>query len=138
MKKYSVLILALMLFFYGCTKDNIVEPTGDTSYSGKYENLLYGDSSSEPNIVLHISQKNSAVSGDGTFNGINFTFTGTLIDNHLIICFDLLNTNVGDLKNCNIDAYFNASYYLAGGYTLTPALGYYTQKIRFQRSATSK
>lgn len=131
MKKYALLIPLILISFYGCKKYEIVGPERDTSYSGQYENVVYADSLNEPKVVLYISQEDSKLSGVGYFNNIFFNFSGTLIDKHAIISFDLLNTNVGDLKNCSIDGYFGSNFNLAGGYTLSPYFG--TTKIRFKK-----
>jgi hypothetical protein len=133
MKKIAVLITLLLISLFGCKKYEIVEPDKDTSYSGQYENVVYEDSLCEPKVILYISQEDAKLSGVGYFNNVFFNFTGTLIDRHAIISFDLLNTNVGDLKNCSIDGYFGTNYNLAGGYTLTPYFG--TTKIRFKKVA---
>jgi hypothetical protein len=137
MKSYTNLIFFVLAILFGCKYDDVVEPAKSISYSGQYENVYYNDTANEPKVILYLAQESSKLSGVGYFNSIFFSFSGTLIDKHAIISFDLLNTNLGDLKNCHIDGYFGDGFILAGGYTLT-APNYGTTKIRFKKIADAE
>jgi hypothetical protein len=135
----TILLLPLLtVMLYSSCKDNNnpVEPAAATNYSGIYQNLKYDDNTLQPVVTLSLIQKDALLTGTGTYNGINFSFTGALIQTHLVISFDLLNTNMGDFRNCTIDAYFGANNYLCGGYTLSTQFG--TEKIRFQQVKNSQ
>lgn len=130
-KFYITAILIIPLFIAGC-KDNPVDvPEVSSNYSGQYENVKYNGGTIEPSVALSISQAGTELTGTGKFNELTFSFTGKLEDNHAVITFDLLNTNVGDLRNCVIDGYFGSDNILAGGYTLSQWMG--TEKIRFKQ-----
>ena len=136
MKPKHLIAFLLLLALIGCKDNNSpVEPT-TVSYSGQYQNIPYNDGTAEPTVLLYLAQDGAKLSGVGYFNNITFNFTGTLVQTHAIISFDLLNTNLGDLKNCIIDGYFGADNVLAGGYTLAPQYG--TAKIRFQMMENEK
>ena len=123
--------LLMILLLTACKENNPVEPAASATYSGQYQNVKYDDNTIQPDVSLTIVQNGDILSGNGSFNGILFNFSGTLIQTHMVISFNLINTNVGDLKNCIIDGYFGANNFLAGGYTLSYLYG--TQKIRFEQ-----
>jgi hypothetical protein len=125
-----------MTALYGCKQNDIVAPGPDTSFSGQYQNGSYGETGDQPYILLFIAQEDSKIVGEGYFNSIFFSFTGSLTNNHLVIYFDLLYTNFGDLKNCNIEGYFNSSYVLTGAYTLILSDGNSSQKIELKKMST--
>lgn len=129
MKSIYLISSIVFLALFGC-KDSPVEPEKSSNYSGQYQNVFYQDGTSEPSVKLIVAQNDAKVSGVGYFNGIPFSFNGTLINTHFTIAFDLLDTSMGDLHNCVIDGFFGSDYSLAGGYTLPYPFG--TEKIRFK------
>ena len=130
MKKIIISLALVMFAAFGCADNPVSAPELSSGYSGKYENLLYNDRTVEPRVTLDMSHSGSALKGTGTYNGIQFSFTGTVEDEHAVITFDLLNTTAGDLRGCVIDGYFGENKTLAGGYTLSSLYG--TEKIRFK------
>jgi len=130
MKRSNLTSLLLVLALWGCKEYGTATETVTANCSGQYQNIPYNDGTMEPNVVLYLVQEDAKLSGIGCFNGITFNFSGALIQTHAIISFDLLNTNMGDLRNCLIDGYFGEGNFLAGGYTLSPQMG--TCKIRFR------
>lgn len=131
MKKTSYIAALILLILAGCKENQSVAPHVSSNYSGKYANVLYNDNSIEPTVTLNLTQNDENLSGVGCFNGIEFNFSGTLVERHAVLSFDLLDTNVGDLRGCTIDGYFGDQNILAGGYTLTSQFG--TEKIRFKQ-----
>jgi len=130
MKTKYLASFLILIAFMGCKDNNSVTEPVIITYSGQYQNVPYNDGTLEPIVLLYLAQDGTKLSGVGYFNGIAFNFTGMLIQTHAVISFDLLNTNVGDLKNCLIDGYFGADDVLTGSYTLSQQIG--TAKIRFQ------
>lgn len=131
MKRLIYLTLPLMIFAGACSDTSVSPPEMSADYSGKYENVLYNDRTVEPKVTLEVSHSGNSLSGTGTYNGIRFSFRGTVEEEHAVLTFDLLNTNAGDLRGCIIDGYFGDNKMLAGGYTLSPSYG--TEKIRFRQ-----
>jgi hypothetical protein len=129
-KFYIFIMMAVPLLIAGC-KDNPVDTPESIDYSGQYQNVKYSSDTIEPSVTLTITQSGTDLTGTGKFNALTFSFSGKLDDNHAVITFDLLNTNVGDLRNCVIDGYFGSDNILAGGYTLSQWMG--TEKIRFKQ-----
>ena len=131
MKEYKFYLgLIIIVIAAGCKESIPVQPPEAPNYSGQYQNLKYSTTDIEPTVTLNLQQNGSSLAGSGTFNDLTFNFTGTVAENHATITFDLLNTNVGDLRGCVIDGYFSSDYLLAGGYTLSYQMG--TEKIRFR------
>jgi len=120
-------ILYLIPFlFIACSQ--VTEPIQiNTGLSGQYQDVPYNDHEGEPSIILLLSQRDNELAGTGTFNGICFSFTGTVINNHIMIYFVLNDTNIGDL-NCSFDLYS-----LCGGYSLRNANYNISEKIRFRK-----
>ena len=124
--KIAILLITLICSACSTTPDEII------NHSGQWQTVAY-DSTDQANVVLQMSSSGSVCDGTGNFNGINFRFGGTIIQSHMVIAFDLLNTSAGDLKDNIIDVYFSSDgQTAAGGYTLQ---GRGTEKIRFRLAA---
>ena len=127
-------IMLMLIFFAGCNSDNINTPVQNPNYTGQYQSVPYDDNAGDPTVVLLLSQSGNDVSGTGTWNGITFNFSGTIIDTHVLLNFRLSGTNIGDL-NGGIDTYIGTNQTLAGGYNLFNSSYILSGAIRFKKVA---
>lgn len=114
MKK--IFLLLILTGLYGCNYESIIEPTEQQiNYSGEYQ-TKFQDAQT---VILYLSHDGKmGLTGSGNWNGMIFTFTGTVMNRHAIMNFALKKTSIGDLDG-TIDGFFDESgKLLAGGYIL--------------------
>jgi hypothetical protein len=132
MKAYLICAFAfILLLVAGCKSPNVTDPVSTPNYSGQYQTIPYDSTDVEPTVLLLLNDQSSTVSGTGSWNGITFNFTGTVVDKHVLFTFDLKGTNLNDL-NGSIDAFVGTDQSLAGGYKLWNPNNIIVGPIRFK------
>lgn len=113
MKKIFLLILIVGL--HGCNYESIVETERQINYSGEYQTKV----DNAQTVILYINHDGKlSLTGTGNWNGMTFTFTGSVFNKHVILSFPLKKTSLGDLEG-TIDGFFDdEGKLLAGGYIL--------------------
>lgn len=130
--KVIFLIFISMIVLIGCTNDSVNDPiSSEPNYTGQYQSVPYNSEESDPTVVLLLAQDGNSINGTGTWNGIAFSFSGTIISNHVLLKFDLTETNFGDLQG-GIDTYVGNDKSLAGGYNLFNQNCVFSGAIRFR------
>jgi hypothetical protein len=137
MKAYLNCAFALiLLLIVGCKSPGVTDPVTTPNYSGQYQTVPYESIDDEPTVLLLLANQSDAVNGTGSWNGITFNFTGTVVDKHVLFTFDLKGTNLNDLSG-SIDAFVGTDQSLAGGYKLWNSGNIIVGPIRF-KYATAK
>jgi hypothetical protein len=129
--KSRVILLVFMVVLSHCYEDNVNNPLPEPNYTGQYQSVPYNTTHSDPTVVLLLDQEGNEVSGTGYWNGLTFSFSGTIISKHILIRFDLTETNYGNLKG-DIDTYAGEDKSLAGGYNLYNTYNVFSGAIRFK------
>ena len=132
MKTYLIYTFALfLLFIIGCKSPGVTDPVTAPNYSGQYQTIPYDTTDVEPTVLLLLANQSNTVTGTGSWNGITFNFTGTVVDKHVLFTFNLKGTNLNDL-NGSIDAFVGNDQSLAGGYKLWNPANIIVGPIRFK------
>jgi len=121
----------ILLLIAGCKSPDVTNPVTTPNYSGQYQTIPYDTTDVEPTVLLLLANQSNTVSGTGSWNGITFNFTGTVVDKHVLFTFDLKGTNLNDL-NGSIDAFIGNDQSLAGGYKLWNPANIIVGPIRFK------
>ena len=132
--KALMLVMLLGFVFAACKSEDVTSPLQNPSYTGQYQSVPYGDSASDPTVILLLTESDNNLNGTGTWNGIPFNFSGTRINSHVLLNFKLTGTNIGDL-NGDIDTYIGKDLTLAGGYNLFNGNYIFSGAIRFKKVA---
>ncbi len=127
MKK--VVVIFLFIIITGCSYENPVESVKEINYTGEYQSNLEEINS----VILYIYHDGKmSISGTGNWNGLTFSFTGTVLNKHALFNFSLKKTNIGDLEG-SIDGFFDDhGKFLAGGYTLRNEYNILQNSISFK------
>ena len=110
----AIIFLLWLILLAGCTQVTEVE---EFNISGKYQSSQYQDKPDIPyySIELTLIHTYGSVSGTGRFNTSNFSFQGTMVDNHVEIVFLLIYQ--GFIYNVKLDLFYRDTV-LAGGIDL--------------------
>lgn len=87
-------LIVVLLFVFGCNAEKIVEPIPE-GISGVYKSVLYEKEVLEQfkieqtyKMQLELIQHDTDLVGKLSVDGINYSVSGTIIDNHLSLLFE--------------------------------------------------